>query len=56
MFTSLTFRHQLHLPMLLLLPLLLLRHLQAEDAHKVPADGGGRVFGGAAMTRRMRLR
>ena len=27
-----------------------------EDAHTVPADGGGGVFRGAAMTRRGRLR
>ena len=27
-----------------------------EDAHTVPTDGGGKVFGGAAMTRRKRLR
>ena len=42
--------------LILLLFLLLLLHLTGEDAHTVLADGGGKVFGGAAMTRRMRLR
>ena len=35
--------------------LLLLLHLAGDDDQTIPADGGDRVFGGAAMTRRKRL-
>ena len=49
-------RRELHLPMLPLLLLPLMLHLERENAHKVLADGGRRVFGGAAMTRRRCLR
>ena len=36
------FRRELFLQMLLLLPL----HLEGDDAHTIPVDGGGRVLGG----------
>ena len=58
------FRRKLYMPMLLLLIMLLFLflflflflHLEGEDAPTIPTDGGGGVFGGAAMTRRRRLR